>query len=128
MIDKIRNERQYNQLMTLIEKFIQKATDGGGFHSLNKEESNELERLSILAERYEDEVMKIMPLPVTLNSLVESKMEELNLTQKGLSEILGIGTSKLSQILNGKRNPDLSFLKAVHQKLGIDGNFILEHV
>lgn len=55
-------------------------------------------------------------------------MEELNVTQKGLSEILGIGTSKVSQILNGKRNPDLPFLKAVHQKLGIDGNFILNHV
>lgn len=128
MINKIRNEKQYNQLMILIEKFIQKATDGGGFHTLNSEESEELQRLSVLAEKYEDEVMNIMPLRVTLNSMVESKMEELNVTQKGLSEILGIGTSKVSQILNGKRNPDLPFLKAVHQKLGIDGNFVLDHV
>lgn len=71
MINKIRNEKQYNQLMILIEKFIQKATDGGGFHTLNSEESEELQRLSVLAEKYEDEVMNIMPLRVTLNSMVE---------------------------------------------------------
>lgn len=31
-------------------------------------------------------------------------------------------------ILNGKREPDVHFLKAIHEKLGIEGNFILEHV
>ena len=65
MIDKIRNETQYNQVMALIEKFIQKATDEGGFSALTTVEAEELDKLSILAEQYEDNVLKIMPLMVT---------------------------------------------------------------
>lgn len=87
-----------------------------------------MEKLSLLAERYEDEDMKLMPMPVTLSAVVEAKKEELSVTQKGLASILGIGAQKLSQILNGKRDPDVGFLKSLHQKLGIDGNFILERV
>jgi HTH-type transcriptional regulator/antitoxin HigA len=37
-------------------------------------------------------------------------------------------TTKISQILNGKRQPDVSFLKAAHEKLGLDGNLLLERV
>lgn len=128
MIDKIRNEAQYNQVMALIEKFIAKATDSGGFNFLSSTEKDELGALSLLAEQYEDDVLKLMPLPVTINSVVQYKIKELNLTQVKLAEMLGLGTSKLSQILNGKREPDVMFLKAVHTKLGISGDFLLENV
>jgi HTH-type transcriptional regulator/antitoxin HigA len=128
MIDKIRNETQYNQVMALIEKIIAKATDIGGFSFLPGAEKEELGNLSLLAEQYEDNVLKIMPLPVTINSVVQHKIKELNLTQAKLAEMLGLGTSKLSQILNGKREPDIMFLKAIHNKLGISGDFLLENV
>ncbi len=128
MIDKIRNEAQYNQVMALIEKFIAKATDNGGFSFLSDTEKEELGDLSLLVEQYEDDVLKLMPLPITINSVVQHKIKELNLTQVKLAEMLGLGTSKLSQILNGKREPDVMFLKAVHSKLGISGDFLLENV
>lgn len=67
MIDKIRNEAQYKQVLSLIESYIKKATDNGGFNTLTKKENNELQKLSVLAEQYEDEVLKIMPLSVTSN-------------------------------------------------------------
>ena len=127
MIDKIRNETQYNQVMALIEQFIQKATDAGGFAALTATESDELAQLSLLAEQYEDNVLKIMPLPITISSVVQHKIKELNITQAKLAEMLGLGTAKLSQILNGKREPDVMFLKAVHNKLGISGDFLLEN-
>jgi len=127
MIDKIRNEGQYNQVMALIEKFIVKATAGGGFNSLSKTEADELSHISLLAQQYEDDILKIMPLPTSINSLVQYKISELNITQAKLAEMLGLGTSKLSQILNGKREPDVPFLKAVHSKLGISGDFLLEN-
>ncbi|MDP9081939.1 MAG: helix-turn-helix domain-containing protein [Bacteroidota bacterium] len=127
MIDKIRNEAQYNQVMALIEGFIKKATDIGGFNFLSDAEKDELNHLSLLAEQYEDNVLKIMPLPVTINSVIQHKIKELNLTQVKLAEMLGLGTSKLSQILSGKREPDVTFLKAVHNKLGISGDFLLEN-
>lgn len=127
MIDKIRNEAQYNQVMVLIEKFIVKATESGGFNFLSDQDKEELSSLSLLAEEYEDNVLQIMPLPITINSVVQHKIKELNLTQAKLAEMLGLGTSKLSQILNGKREPDVMFLKAIHSKLGISGDFLLEN-
>jgi HTH-type transcriptional regulator/antitoxin HigA len=128
MIDKIRNEIQYGQVMKLIEGYIQKATDGGGFHSLNETESLELKKLTTLAEYYEDNVLNVMPLTVTINVVVQQKINEMNITQGKLAGMFGMGAAKISQILNGKREPDVRFLKAVHQKLGIDGNFILDRV
>lgn len=128
MINKIRNQAQYTQVTALIESFIEKATKGGGFHSLSKKEADELESLSLLAEQYEDNVLKLMPLPLTINAIVQHKINELNINQVKLAEMLGLGTSKLSQILNGKREPDVPFLKALHSKLGISGDFLLESV
>jgi len=60
--------------------------------------------------------------------LVQYKINELNITQAELAEMPGLGRSKLSQILNGKREPDVPFLKALHCKLGISGDFLLENV
>jgi len=128
MITKIRNESQYNQVMALIEGFIQKATTYGGFNLLSSDDANELEKLSALVEQYEDNVLKIMPLPVTLSAVVQHKINELEINQVKLAEMLGVGASKLSQILNGKREPDVTFLKALHSKLGISGDFLLESV
>ncbi|HEY0261725.1 MAG TPA: helix-turn-helix domain-containing protein [Chitinophagales bacterium] len=128
MIDKIRTKKQYDQVMAMVENYLTKATNGGGFSSLSKTENAELKKLSALAEQYEDEVLKVMPLPVTIENVVSVKMQEMNITQAKLAEMLNIGTAKLSQILNSKRKPDVPFLKAIHEKLGVDGNFILEKV
>jgi len=68
MIDKIRTEAQYKQVMALIEKFIAKATESGGFNSLSAAEGDELGQLGKLAEHYENNVLKIMPLPVSIIS------------------------------------------------------------
>jgi HTH-type transcriptional regulator / antitoxin HigA len=128
MIHKIRNEAQYKQVMALIEKFIKKATESGGFNYLSGPEKEELSHLNKIAGEYEDDALKIMPLPLTINSVVLYKIRELNLTQAKLAKMLGLGTAKLSQILTGKREPDVMFLKAIHNKLGISGDFLLENV
>ncbi|MEX2568331.1 MAG: helix-turn-helix transcriptional regulator [Cyclobacteriaceae bacterium] len=54
-------------------------------------------------------------------------MAELGINQARLAQELGIGAPKLSQILTGKREPDVNFLKAAHQKLHIDAAFLLTH-
>lgn len=126
MITKIRNEAQFQLVNELIEKYLQKATHRGGFHELTNEENNELSRLSLLAEKYEDEVLKIFPLKVNINSVVQEKISELEISQNKLAKLFEISSSKLSKILTGKRAPDVKFLKDVHEKLGIDGNVLLE--
>ena len=112
----------------MIENFIKKATEGGGFHSLNKKEDAELHQLSLLAADYEKNVLQLWPLPVSINAVVQQKIAEMNITQGKLAEMFDMADSKLSKILNGKREPDIHFLKAIHEKLGIDGNLILERI
>ena len=52
---------------------------------------------------------------------------EANLSAKELKTLtLGLRSSKLSEILSGKRKPDVPFLKAVY-KLNVDPAFLLEH-
>jgi HTH-type transcriptional regulator / antitoxin HigA len=128
MLSKIRSDKEYKAVMKTIESLLTKATELGGFHLLSKEESTMLTKLSNLVEAYEDGVMQLMPIkPKTLQEAVEFKMAEQKLTQVRLAKKLGIGAPKLSQILTGKREPDLVFLKAVHKKLNIDAEFLLTH-
>jgi transcriptional regulator with XRE-family HTH domain len=54
-------------------------------------------------------------------------MFENRLTQMKLATEIGVGQSKVSEILSGKRKPDVSFLKGVHKVLNIDAKFLLEH-
>jgi antitoxin component HigA of HigAB toxin-antitoxin module len=128
MMTKIKTEKQYKAVMKTIEGLLEKATKMGGFHKLKKTESDMLSGLSKIAEAYEDNVLELMPImPKTLKEAVEFKRMERKWTQADLARMLGIGAPKLSQILSGKREPDLIFLKAVHKKLKIDANFILKH-
>jgi hypothetical protein len=62
MSENKQNGAQHNQVLVLIENIIAKATAAGGFSYLQETEKEELNKLSLFAEKYEDEVLKIMPL------------------------------------------------------------------
>jgi antitoxin component HigA of HigAB toxin-antitoxin module len=49
-------------------------------------------------------------------------------TQTELSEDLSISKSLLSEILNGKKQPNLNIIVSLHKKFGIDANILLESV
>ena len=128
MLTKIRNEKEYKAVMKTIESLLTQATEAGGVHQLPAKEAAMLADLSKIAEEYEDNALKLMPLkPRSIKEAVEFKMAEKKLTQAGLAKKLGIGAPKLSQILTGKREPDVTFLKALYKKLGIDADFLLTH-
>ncbi len=55
-------------------------------------------------------------------------MYEMKLKQHELAKKLGVSNAKLSLVLNGKQKPDLLFIKAVHTKLNVDADFILQHI
>jgi antitoxin component HigA of HigAB toxin-antitoxin module len=61
-----------------------------------------------------------------LTDLIRFKMLQKKLNQKSLATLLNMGEAKVSQILSGKREPDVDFLRGIHTKLGIDGNVLLE--
>jgi len=122
MVTKINTEKEYQAAIEQIEIFIKK-----GFLHLTQKETKELEAISKSVAAYEKEYYPV-PKPTSLSEMIELKMYELRLTQKKLSDILKIAPDKLSMILNGKREPDVAFLKAAYQKLGIDADFLLSHV
>ena len=84
----------------------------------------------LLAEAIQDYEKKYVsfPAPTTLLGMIELKMYEMKLKRQDLATLLGIETSRVSEYLNGKRKINLEFAKKVHEKLGIDGNFILQSV
>lgn len=61
-----------------------------------------------------------------LTDIIRFKMLQKKLNQKKLAALLNMTESKVSQILSGKREPDLDFLRGIHAKLGIDGNILLK--
>ncbi len=101
------------------------ASKKGGFNHLSKAESANLTKYTELVKQYEKNHYTI-PLPETLQGLIELKMFENKLKQKDLAKMLNTTDTKLSEIMHQKRKPSLSFIKAMHQILGIDGNLLLE--
>jgi HTH-type transcriptional regulator/antitoxin HigA len=99
-----------------------------GESNLTEPEKTQIGSMAKAIEHYEDHVLKTMPLTPSIATIVHQKLRERQLNQRSLSTLIGIGTAKISQILNGKRQPDVQFLKAIHEKLGIDGNVLLEMV
>ena len=67
-------------------------------------------------------------MPTTLLGMIELKMYEMNLKRKDLASMLGVEASRISEIMNGKWKISVEVAKGLHEKLGIDGNFILEKV
>lgn len=94
------------------------------------EDADKQAQAKVLAEaiqNYEKEYVSF-PLPTTLIGMIELKMYEMKLKQRDLADILGVESSRVSEYLNGKRKINLEFAKKIHEKLGIDGNFILKSI
>jgi antitoxin component HigA of HigAB toxin-antitoxin module len=120
----IKSKKHYHEVMIQIYELMNK-----GECALSEEEVQKLAVMSEAAECYEDEVLKLMPVkqPDSIAEYISLRMFEKKLNQARLAELLGIAKSKLSEILSGKRKPDVPFLKAVHKVLQIDAEFLLDH-
>ncbi|MGO3184388.1 MAG: helix-turn-helix domain-containing protein [Aequorivita sp.] len=84
----------------------------------------ELLKVSDIIEQYEEAHYPI-GLP-TLIEMIELRMFEMNLKRKDLAILLNTNASRISDYLNGKREITLSVAKALHQKLNIDSDIILQ--
>jgi HTH-type transcriptional regulator/antitoxin HigA len=113
-------EKKMNNLLNL-------ATQKGGFDFLTAKELEELEEFTQIVKKYEDANFKIEA-PQTMQELIAFKMFEKNLKQKDIAKMLDTTDTKLSEIMHNKRKPSISFLKALNQVLGIDGNLLLRIV
>jgi HTH-type transcriptional regulator / antitoxin HigA len=119
---KIKSREVYDVAMKEIDVLIKKGED-----KLSSTELNRLRVLSEAAEIYED-TTDPLPLPDSLGDIIKMKMFQLHLNQQFTAQLLGVSEAKLSLIMNGKQKPDIYFLKAIHDKLKVDANLILQSV
>ncbi len=121
----IKYEKEYKIATEKIEKLLQKATKKGGFEYLTSKENADLNILSIAVNKYEKSHYSI-PLPKSIDGILELKMFEKKIKQKEMAKLLGVTETKLSEIMHQKRKPNVSFLSAMHRTLKVDGNLLLE--
>ncbi|MBF0378744.1 MAG: transcriptional regulator [Desulfamplus sp.] len=116
MINKlIKTQKEYNLVLSRIEELMDAKE--------NSPELEELELLAVLVELYEDEHYP-MDLPDPVDA-IKFRMEQLGLNQQGLVPFIG-SKSKVSEVLNRKRNLTLSMIRSLHKNLGIPAEIFLQ--
>ena len=121
MIRVITTENQYNEALETIEEYLKK-----GSQLMTDGDKQELHRLSVLVEAYEQKVYPMPMQPQSILGMIQVKMFERRLKQKELAQLLEISETTLSEIMNGKRKINLALAKQLYKKLGIAPEFILE--
>ncbi len=117
-----KTEAEYNNGMAEILALMNK-----GEANLEKREMAKLRSLALAAQAYEKNIYTVPP-PSTLEGMIELRMYQMKLRQNELAEKLGVSPAKLSLILNRKQKPDIGFIKALHTKLNVPADFILQHI
>ena len=119
---KIENQEQLQAAFQKLDKLIAEGFEGNA----EKEQSFLITAKAI--EYYEDKVLKLMPMtpPKDVIEVLEHSMFSRKMKQKDLASLLEISVTRLSEIMQRKRKINLDFAKRVHEKLGIDAEFILK--
>jgi HTH-type transcriptional regulator / antitoxin HigA len=111
----IKTKKDYTQSLERLDKIFD-AKKGSS-------EGDELEILSILIEKYEDEHFPIgMPDPI---EAIKYRMEQLGYNQSDLAKVVGL-KSRASEILNKKRKLSLDMIRQLHDKLKIPTDVLIQ--
>jgi HTH-type transcriptional regulator/antitoxin HigA len=112
----IKNKKDYQQALTRLEDIFdaKKGTPKG----------DELEVLGLLIEQYENEHFPIdLPDPI---EAIKFRMEQLGYTNSDLANIIGL-KSRASEILNKKRKLTLDMIRAIHERMNIPTDVLIQH-
>lgn len=91
--------------------------------SLGSPESDEMEVLGVLIERYEDEHYPMDDAdPI---EVIKFMMDQQNLKKKDLIPYIG-SASKVTEVLNGTRNLSLSMIRRLSEGLGIPASTLIQ--
>ena len=114
-ITPIHNEKDYQNALERLEEIFdsKKGTEHG----------DELEILSILIDKYENENFPIgMPDPI---EAIKFRMEQMGMKQKDLAEVVGF-KSRVSEILNKKRKLTLEMIRKLNVTLHIPTEVLVQ--
>lgn len=116
----IKSEIEYRAMMDRIEELLPLVTEETPEDDKN---SVELVLLSNLVADYDEEHYPISQ--PSLAEILKLRMYEMKLTQKNISEMLGVSPSRVSEYLTGKSEPTLKIAREISKKLSIDPAIIL---
>ncbi|MBK7426836.1 MAG: helix-turn-helix domain-containing protein [Saprospiraceae bacterium] len=117
MIRPIKSNKQYENYLQRAYELMQKDLQP------NSNESDELELLGILIEKYERENYPIEP-PHPIEAIL-FRLDQMNMKTSELSEILG-SRSRASEVLSGKRKLSLSMIRKLHSVLNIQPEILIK--
>jgi HTH-type transcriptional regulator/antitoxin HigA len=111
----IKTEDQYQTALNRIEEIFDSTE--------TSETAEELELLTVLVEKYENEHYPIdFPDPI---EAIKFRMEQLGYKQKDLAEIIGL-KSRVSEIMNKKRKLSIEMIRKIHDRLGIPTEVLIK--
>ena len=111
----IRNTKDYEKALKRLEQIFnaKKGTEKG----------DELEILSILIDKYENEQFPIdLPDPI---EAIKFRMEQMGMKPKDLAKVLGY-KSRVSEILNRKRKLSLNMIRKLNETLLIPTEVLVQ--
>ena len=109
----LRTEAEYNEACERIYQLINNSEDAIEPYS---PEGEEMELLSLVVEKYEQENHQMeAPSPI---EAIKFRMEQMNLKQADVAPLFG-GKTRVSEVLNGKRNLTLKMITLLNRYLGI---------
>src|SRR6266487_2556108 len=117
MIKPVKNNKQYQEALTIIYDLMQKPLKPGS------KESDHLEVLSILVKEYEVEHFPL-PKPHPIKA-IKFRLEQMGMSESDLSRIIG-HRSRKSEILSGKRKLSLEMIRRLNKKLRIPAEVLIQ--
>lgn len=109
----LKTEEEYNEACDRVYTLINSTEDQ---IDPDSREGEELELLSLLVEKYEQEHYTIKP-PNPIEA-IRFRMEQMNLKQADIAPLFG-GKTRISEVLNGKRPLTLKMITLLNRYLGI---------
>lgn len=104
----IKSEKHYQEALSRLEEIFDSP--------IGSKTADELEILSLLIEKYENEKTPIeLPDPI---EAIKFRMEQLGYKQSDLAKVIGL-KSRVSEILNKKRKLSIDMIRKLHVTLGI---------
>jgi HTH-type transcriptional regulator / antitoxin HigA len=111
----IKTEKEYQAALSRLEEIFDSKK--------GSKNADELELLSLLIEKYEDEISPVdLPDPI---EAIKFRMDQLGYKQKDLAKAIGLKI-RVSEILNKKRKLTIDMIRRLHDTLGIPTEVLIK--